>query len=247
MLRPSPSQPGCLSALPPAPASAHLPALQLWRGDVGAVDRQVSSAHTPSVRRLPPGRPAAVTHWALSSAMLRPPAGPQHPSPPLHPPPASFPAGLEPFSGLNYHALMLRLANPAEQLRPPLPGSSDWEGDPLAELAPGWSDLMQRCWAEDPTTRPAFPGAALGCIGPRMQAEQKQAHMHAEACKQSIKVPTRSACCPSCLPACRSDPGAARHGGRPESPPQQQRAQPGARLDGAAVLNEYARQPAPPA
>lgn len=30
---------------------------------------------------------------------------------------------------MNYHALMLRLANPAEQLRPPLPGNPDWEGE----------------------------------------------------------------------------------------------------------------------
>ncbi len=38
--------------------------------------------------------------------------------------------------GLNYHALMLRLANPKEQLRPPLPGSPDWEGGWMG----GWVD-----------------------------------------------------------------------------------------------------------
>lgn len=37
--------------------------------------------------------------------------------------------GLEPFAGMNYHALMLRLASPGERLRPPLPGSADWEGE----------------------------------------------------------------------------------------------------------------------
>lgn len=113
-------------------------------------------------------------------------------------------------AGMNYHALMMRLANPAEQLRPPLPGSPDWEGEarascpllrmfflctrsedaavwrvlvlchnvsqtaacrppcsgtagePIAELAPGWRALMERCWADDPEARPAFPGAGGG-------------------------------------------------------------------------------------
>lgn len=37
--------------------------------------------------------------------------------------------------GMNYHALMLRLANPAEQLRPPLPGNPDWEGEDLGSCA----------------------------------------------------------------------------------------------------------------
>ncbi|PRW58530.1 alternative oxidase [Chlorella sorokiniana] len=64
--------------------------------------------------------------------------------------------GLEPYAGMNYHALMLRLANPAEQLRPPLPGSPDWEGEPISELAPGWRVLMERCWADSPDDRPAF-------------------------------------------------------------------------------------------
>ena len=52
---------------------------------------------------------------------------------------------------------MLLLAS-GEQLRPPLPGGPDWEGEPPAELAPGWRDLMERCWAEDPAARPSFPG-----------------------------------------------------------------------------------------
>jgi hypothetical protein len=36
--------------------------------------------------------------------------------------------GLEPFAGINYHALMMRLASPKERLRPPVPGGPDWEG-----------------------------------------------------------------------------------------------------------------------
>ncbi|EFN59213.1 hypothetical protein CHLNCDRAFT_12394, partial [Chlorella variabilis] len=57
----------------------------------------------------------------------------------------------EPYAGMNYHALMMRLASPKEQLRPPLPGSPEWE-----ELAPGWCTLMERCWADSPAARPTF-------------------------------------------------------------------------------------------
>ena len=70
--------------------------------------------------------------------------------------------GLEPYADLNYHALMMRLAADratGEQLRPPLPGSPEWDGEPVAELAPGWRSLVTRCWAEDPAVRPSFSGA----------------------------------------------------------------------------------------
>ena len=42
--------------------------------------------------------------------------------------------GLEPYADLNYHALMMRLAADratGEQLRPPLPGSPEWDGEPV--------------------------------------------------------------------------------------------------------------------
>ena len=44
--------------------------------------------------------------------------------------------GQEPYAGLNYHALMMRLANPKERLRPPLPGGPDWEGEPASAPQP---------------------------------------------------------------------------------------------------------------
>lgn len=67
--------------------------------------------------------------------------------------------GREPYEGLNYHALMVQLAHPEARLRPPIPGTPEWEGDDVSappELAPGWRDLMERCWAEEPTARPPF-------------------------------------------------------------------------------------------
>jgi len=68
--------------------------------------------------------------------------------------------GREPYEGLNYHALMIQLTNPECQLRPPVPGTIEWEdldsAEPPPELAPGWRSLMARCWAEDPEARPTF-------------------------------------------------------------------------------------------
>lgn len=67
--------------------------------------------------------------------------------------------GREPYEGLNYHMLMLQLANPDAKLRPPVPGTPEWdgpEGSAPPELAPGWKELMERCWEEDPEKRPPF-------------------------------------------------------------------------------------------
>jgi serine/threonine protein kinase len=67
--------------------------------------------------------------------------------------------GREPWENTNFHALMLQLANPELKLRPPIPGSDEWEGPEGSappELAPGWRNLMERCWEEDPNNRPPF-------------------------------------------------------------------------------------------
>lgn len=66
--------------------------------------------------------------------------------------------GREPYEGLSYVNLMMQLVDPNTRLRPPLPGSTDWEGEgpPPPELAPGWSALMQRCWKDSPDDRPPF-------------------------------------------------------------------------------------------
>lgn len=67
--------------------------------------------------------------------------------------------GREPWENTNFHALMLQLANPELKLRPPIPGAEEWdgpEGSAPPELAPGWRQLMERCWEEDPNNRPPF-------------------------------------------------------------------------------------------
>jgi serine/threonine protein kinase len=67
--------------------------------------------------------------------------------------------GREPWENTNFHALMLQLVNPEIKLRPPIPGTEEWdgpEGSAPPELAPGWRNLMERCWEEDPNKRPPF-------------------------------------------------------------------------------------------
>lgn len=69
--------------------------------------------------------------------------------------------GLEPYQGQNYHALLLRLANPREQLRPPLPGGPDWEGEACLGCLP--------C----PSLRPVL-GAAASLGGPALRLPSKE-------------------------------------------------------------------------
>jgi len=62
--------------------------------------------------------------------------------------------GREPYEGLNYHALLHQITTSNGALRPPLPGKARWDGEVPPEPAPGWSDLCERCWGEDPALRP---------------------------------------------------------------------------------------------
>ncbi|KAK9835331.1 hypothetical protein WJX81_003108 [Elliptochloris bilobata] len=64
--------------------------------------------------------------------------------------------GREPYEGLNYHALLHQITTSNGALRPPLPGKARWDGESPPEPAPGWSDLCERCWGEDPAARPDF-------------------------------------------------------------------------------------------
>jgi hypothetical protein len=61
----------------------------------------------------------------------------------------------EPFSGTHIHALLHQLTTQGG-LSLAVPGSAEWGDVPApAEPAPGWSDLMQRCWCADPKVRPS--------------------------------------------------------------------------------------------
>ena len=66
--------------------------------------------------------------------------------------------GREPYEGLNYHALLHQITT-STCVRPPLPGSPDWEllGEPAPpEPAGEYSALVQACWQEKPKSRPTF-------------------------------------------------------------------------------------------
>ncbi len=64
--------------------------------------------------------------------------------------------GKEPYEGLNYHALLHQITLTGGTLRPTLPNSPKWEGEPAPEPAPGWCNLVERCWQEAPEQRPSF-------------------------------------------------------------------------------------------
>lgn len=70
--------------------------------------------------------------------------------------------GREPYEGLNYHALLHQITTSNGALRPPLPGKARWDGEVPPEPAPGWSDLCERCWGEDPAARPDFEEVRAG-------------------------------------------------------------------------------------
>ena len=70
--------------------------------------------------------------------------------------------GREPYEGLNYHALLHQITTSNGLLRPPLPDAPDWEFEPLAEPAPGWRGVIERCWQPEPDLRPAF--SVLVCL-----------------------------------------------------------------------------------
>eukprot|EP00775_Hariotina_reticulata_P008027 gene8027-8223_t len=68
----------------------------------------------------------------------------------------TFVTGGEPFEGINYHALLHLMSSSSDAVRPPLPGTAEFEGDVSPEPAQGWADLIQECWATAPEQRPQF-------------------------------------------------------------------------------------------
>jgi len=59
-----------------------------------------------------------------------------------------------PHSDASYRRLVSALINTQEVVRPTLPGEGS--AVPMEEPAPGWKCLVERCWAEDPDSRPTF-------------------------------------------------------------------------------------------
>ncbi len=62
--------------------------------------------------------------------------------------------GREPYDGLNYHALLHQITTSKGLVRPPMPNSPEWEHAPLPELVPGYKELIEACWEENPSKRP---------------------------------------------------------------------------------------------
>lgn len=50
--------------------------------------------------------------------------------------------GVEPYDGLNYHALLHQMTSNQSMTRPPLPGQADWEASYPDEPAPGYQALV---------------------------------------------------------------------------------------------------------
>jgi Protein tyrosine and serine/threonine kinase len=50
--------------------------------------------------------------------------------------------GREPFEGLNYHALLHQMTSAGEAMRPPLPGSADWDAAQVPGAACATAQLM---------------------------------------------------------------------------------------------------------
>ena len=75
--------------------------------------------------------------------------------------------GKEPYEGLNYHALLHQITLTGGTLRPTLPNSPKWEGEPIPEPAPGWCNLVERCWQEAPEQRPSFAEVSSFPSSPR--------------------------------------------------------------------------------
>eukprot|EP01023_Acetabularia_acetabulum_P024798 TRINITY_DN2386_c0_g2_i1.p1 TRINITY_DN2386_c0_g2~~TRINITY_DN2386_c0_g2_i1.p1 ORF type:complete len:684 (-),score=141.71 TRINITY_DN2386_c0_g2_i1:687-2738(-) len=63
--------------------------------------------------------------------------------------------GLEPYAGLNYHTLYHKLSS-NRSTRPAFPGEDEWEGDNIEEPVSGYKQLIQDCWATNPSERLTF-------------------------------------------------------------------------------------------
>ncbi len=102
-----------------------------------------------TLRNIPPH----FTHRAITLPLVSC-AGKKRNHPHANHPPHPLPQ--EPYTDINYHALLMQLASNPD-LRPPLPTGPDWpDPPPPPEPAPGWRVLMTRCWATDPAARPTF-------------------------------------------------------------------------------------------
>jgi hypothetical protein len=121
----------------------------------------------------------------------------------------------EPYEGQSYVSLMLQMADPAACVRPPVPGTPEWEeaGPPPPEPAPGWAALMRACWAEDPAARPDFPSivealrAMLSAVKPPRAVRSGRAASGAAA--PASPPPAAAAAAPASPPPAAAAPAAA--------------------------------------
>lgn len=64
-----------------------------------------------------------------------------------------------PFAeGRSHEERVLELMNKGNVIRPPLPGTGGIPNSP--EPGPGWKELMERCWNDDPEQRPEMSEVA---------------------------------------------------------------------------------------
>ncbi|KAL4431492.1 hypothetical protein ABPG75_006748 [Micractinium tetrahymenae] len=120
----------------------------------------------------------------------------------------------KPFEGQDAMELLARV-QAGEVVRPALPGTN---GEPhLEEPGPGWRELLERCWAEDPEQRPDFSVIEEELRGIAREVKRQQGPPRARP----------SAATPAAQPA--------RAGPRPALPPGLPRPRSGTNLAAAAA------------
>ena len=105
--------------------------------------------------------------------------------------------GREPFEGLNYHALLHQMTSAGQAMRPPIPGTAEWDyqdGEPPPEPAPGYRALIERCWHERPSQRPSFNVIVhdLAAMVMALRAPNKRSRSQAGGCASGASGRTGS-------------------------------------------------------
>ena len=116
--------------------------------------------------------------------------------------------GREPFEGLNYHALLHQITTAGVAVRPPMPGTQEWdagEGEMPPEPSPGYRALVERCWDELPARRPSFE-AIVRDLAAAVQALRSAKRSRSEALRSYGGPPRAVSDASTTVPPTGSEP-----------------------------------------